>query len=148
MFFEFDFIWQSPKPHIFCSLMHVVLLVSLAPLKSFYSQGHDFILKKKTRGTEAKPGGICWCTSVVMVPALRVYRLLVKLFLAEKYTFSFARKIFVDDIVRRRICRRLRLGNNLSTTENKIEEERRKWEQACSARPMTRHRSAHPFIHP
>ena len=65
--------------------------------------------KKKTRGTEAKPGGIYWCTSVVMVPAFRVYRLLV-----VKPNIKTIITI-VDDIVRRRICRRLRLGNNLST---------------------------------
>ena len=41
----------------FCALLasHVSLVVSLVPLKSFYSQRHKFLWEKKKRGTEAKP---------------------------------------------------------------------------------------------
>ena len=46
-----------------CFAMHVILLVSLAPLKSFYSQGHNYILEQKKRGIQAEPGCIlCKCT--------------------------------------------------------------------------------------
>ena len=42
------------------------------------------------------------------------------------FLFSFARKIVADDIIRKIFCRRVRLGNNLSATENKSEAENQK----------------------